>query len=95
MFINNQTISYRVPCIYARVFGHGTQFEPKISEDQPVYYLPHHAVIKADSLTTKTRVVFDASAVTTSELSLNDIMCRGPTVQHALVNIIILRFRLH
>jgi hypothetical protein len=74
--------------------GHMNPVSQEALEDQPVYYLPHHAVLKADSLTTKTRVVFDASAVTTSGLSLNDIMCRGPTIQQPLVNII-LRFRLH
>ncbi|XP_037956836.1 uncharacterized protein LOC119686342 [Teleopsis dalmanni] len=39
-----------------------------------VYYLPHHAVIKEDSTTTKLRVMFDASAKTTSGQSLNSIM---------------------
>jgi hypothetical protein len=27
-----------------------------------LYYIPHHAVVKEESLTTKIRVVFDASA---------------------------------
>lgn len=58
------------------------------------YYLPHHAVIKSNSLTTKTRIVFDGSALTTSGLSLNDILMCGPTVQPTLLSIL-LRFRTH
>ena len=38
------------------------------------YYLPHQPVIRESSLTTKLRVVFDASAKTTNGSSLNDIM---------------------
>lgn len=68
------------------------------SNGQPIhstYYLPHHAVIKSDSLTTKTSiVVFDASVLTTSELSLNVIMMRGATVQPTLFSILF-RFRIH
>lgn len=45
------------------------------------YYLPHQAVIKQDSLTTKVRVVFDASCKTSSGLSLNDTFMVGPTIQ--------------
>ncbi|KAL4135888.1 hypothetical protein QTP88_007470 [Uroleucon formosanum] len=60
----------------------------------PVYYLPHHAVLKAESLTTKLRVVFDGSAVSTSGLSLNDILLKGPKTQPDLINIL-LRFRVH
>jgi len=38
---------------------------------QPQYYLPHHCVVKETSVTTKLRVVFDASSKTTSGVSLN------------------------
>lgn len=64
------------------------------ASDKPMYYLPHHAVFKSDSSTTKLRVVFDGSAESTSGLSLNDIMLRGPKIQPDIYNIL-LRFRLH
>ncbi|XP_033339833.2 uncharacterized protein LOC117228236 [Megalopta genalis] len=57
-------------------------------------YLPHHAVLKATSTTTKLRVVFDASAKTKSGISLNDILLVGPTIQDDLFQLVI-RFRLH
>ncbi|XP_065091044.1 uncharacterized protein LOC135712003 [Ochlerotatus camptorhynchus] len=59
--------------------------------DEGGYFIPHHAVYKTSSSTTKTRVVFDASAKTTSGVSLNDAVMVGPTVQSDLVEII-LRF---
>ncbi|XP_062716335.1 uncharacterized protein LOC134291918 [Aedes albopictus] len=58
------------------------------------YFLPHHAVLKPDSTTTKLRVVFDASCKTTSGFSLNDGMMVGPVVQDDLISIHA-RFRLH
>ncbi|XP_043263948.1 uncharacterized protein LOC122404113 [Colletes gigas] len=58
------------------------------------YYLPHHAVIKESSATTKIRVVFDGSAKTSSTLSLNDTLMQGPTIQDDLISII-MRFRTH
>lgn len=51
--------------------------------------LPHHAVIKSDSLTTKCRVVYDASAKTSNGKSLNDILCTGPRLQNDLPAILL------
>ena len=62
--------------------------------DSEVFYMPHHAVIKESSSTTKLRVVFDASAKSSSGLSLNDCLMVGPKVQEDILDILI-RFRLH
>ncbi|XP_075210146.1 uncharacterized protein LOC142317990 [Lycorma delicatula] len=62
--------------------------------DSEVFYLPHHAVFKETSLTTKLRVVFDGSAKSSNGLSLNDTLIIGPKVQQDLFSII-LRFRVH
>ncbi|XP_062538265.1 uncharacterized protein LOC134206550 [Armigeres subalbatus] len=59
------------------------------------YYLPHHAVIRPTSSTTKLRVVFDASAKSTpSDKSLNEVLQVGGVVQSDLFTIL-LRFRKH
>ncbi|XP_072392300.1 uncharacterized protein [Diabrotica undecimpunctata] len=65
--------------------------EPDLS---PSYYLSHHAVEKKDSLTTKTRIVFDASCPTSTGISLNHTLKVGPVVQSDLFSIL-LRFREH
>lgn len=57
------------------------------------YFLPHHAIAKNISLSIKTRIVFDASAIMSSALSLNYILIENPTVKLILVSTII--FRLH
>ncbi|XP_011174413.3 uncharacterized protein LOC105206631 [Solenopsis invicta] len=56
------------------------------------YYMPHHAVIKETSSTTKLRVVFDASAKSKNGVSLNDVLIVGPTIQDKLFSHLI-RFR--
>ncbi|XP_024874479.1 uncharacterized protein LOC112456282 [Temnothorax curvispinosus] len=63
-------------------------------DDKPVYYIPHHAVLKEDGITTKLRVVFDVSCKTTSGQSLNDFLQTGPNLQDDLSDIII-RLRQH
>ncbi|XP_018372392.1 PREDICTED: uncharacterized protein LOC108767163 [Trachymyrmex cornetzi] len=60
--------------------------------DEEGYYMPHHAVLKESSETTKVRVVFDASAKTSNGVSLNDLLMVGPTVQNNLFAHLI-RFR--
>jgi hypothetical protein len=57
-----------------------------------IFFLPPHAFLKPDCTTTKTRVDFDASAKTTSGISLNDIVMTGPIIQQDLLSIV-LRFR--
>ncbi|XP_044591989.1 uncharacterized protein LOC123270116 [Cotesia glomerata] len=68
-----------------------------ISQESDIYsgfYLPHHAVIKADSTTTKTRVVFDGSCKTSTGISLNDTLMVGPKLQDDLF-VILVRYRSH
>ncbi|XP_041985115.1 uncharacterized protein LOC121737513 [Aricia agestis] len=59
----------------------------------PAYYIPHHGVVREDKISTKLRVVLDASCRTTSGQSINDILHTGPNLQGDLFNIII-NFRL-
>lgn len=56
------------------------------------YLLPHHAVLRLSSTTTKLRVVFNGSAKTSSGKSLNDILMTGPKLQPELFDTL-LRFR--
>lgn len=56
------------------------------------YYIPHHAVVKEASTTTKLRVVFDASRRTTNGTSLNEQMLVGPRLQDDLT-FIMMRWR--
>ncbi|UYV73009.1 hypothetical protein LAZ67_10001506 [Cordylochernes scorpioides] len=66
----------------------------EIEPEQPshqVYYMPYHAVLRDQSTTTKLRVVFDASAKTSTGLSLNDLLYCGPKLQD-IFNILI-KFR--
>ncbi len=61
---------------------------------EEVFYLPMHAVRKDSSTTTKLRVVFDASAKSSSGISLNDTLLVGQTVHSPLIDVL-LRFRHH
>lgn len=76
--------------------GHMTENMPSSfsRSDNVNFFLPHHGVVREESSTTKLRTVFDASATTSSGLSLNDIQMVGPTVQDDLYSILV-RFRQH
>ncbi|XP_043263949.1 uncharacterized protein LOC122404115 [Colletes gigas] len=71
--------------------GHMSEVEPRGTEG---FYLPHHAVIKPTSTTTKIRVVFDGSARSSSGLSLKDTLLTGPTIQDDIFALLV-RFRSH
>lgn len=58
------------------------------------YYIPHHCVLRPDSVTTRLRVVFDASAKDLHSRSLNDSQLTGPKLQPNILEII-LHFREH
>ncbi|XP_025419482.1 uncharacterized protein LOC112689831 [Sipha flava] len=62
--------------------------------DNPLhYYIPHHCILKPDSMTTKLRVVFNASARTSTGASLNESMYTGPKLQPD-IQVVLLRSRL-
>ncbi|XP_070172315.1 uncharacterized protein [Polyergus mexicanus] len=52
-------------------------------------YIPHHPVTRADSATTRLRVVFNASYITSNGSSLNDHLLVGPKLQTDLRSIIV------
>ncbi|KAK9701241.1 hypothetical protein QE152_g30737 [Popillia japonica] len=70
---------------------------PSINNDDslPSFILPHHSVLKQDSVTTKLRVVLPqrgglyGSATTTTGWSLNDLQYTGPSVINDIFKILI------
>ncbi|XP_063230485.1 uncharacterized protein LOC134535345 [Bacillus rossius redtenbacheri] len=74
--------------------GHMEVMANPLHDFESAYYLPHHGVIKAESTTTKLRVVFNASAKTQRDVSLNDLLMTGPKLQTD-VREILLRVRVH
>ena len=69
--------------------GHMTELKGTVSGG---YYLPHHAVFKHSSTTTKVRVVYDASHKSSNGLSLNDSLLVGPVIQDQIFEHLV-RFR--
>lgn len=53
------------------------------------YFIPHHAVVKREEKGLKIRVVFDASAKSTSGRSLNDCLCTGPKLQTEISDVLL------
>ena len=71
--------------------GYIRKVEQNDSEEGPKWFLPHFPVVRPDKATTKTRVVFDASAKY-QDVSLNDQINQGPKLQRDLFDVL-LRFR--
>ncbi|XP_024877038.1 uncharacterized protein LOC112457935 [Temnothorax curvispinosus] len=72
--------------------NHMSVINSEQEEPVAVYYIPHHPVVNHEG--GKLRVVFNASAKTSSGKSLNDILRVGPNIQQTLFAIV-LRFRQH
>lgn len=66
---------------------------PESPVNGEIHYIPHHAVVREDKLTTKLRIVYDASAKSSGP-SLNDCLYTGPKFTQNIMDIII-RFRVH
>ncbi|GFX95569.1 integrase catalytic domain-containing protein [Trichonephila clavipes] len=62
--------------------------------DRAVFYLPHQAVFRQESLTTKMRIVFDASSHEDGQPSLNDCKWSGENLNPNIFHLII-SFRLN
>lgn len=65
----------------------------RVPENEPEppfsFYLPHHGVVREHSLTTKLRVVFNGSSVSSTGLSLNDLLHTGAKLQRDLFDVLI------
>ncbi|XP_051161112.1 uncharacterized protein LOC127281439 [Leptopilina boulardi] len=59
------------------------------NSSSPIYYLPHHGILREQSTTTKLRVVFNGSSVTGSGISLNDILHTGAKLQKDISDILL------
>ncbi|XP_025264356.1 uncharacterized protein LOC112637891 [Camponotus floridanus] len=73
---------------------HMSRVIPDVTSRRPVHYLPHHGVLRKNSVITKLRVVFNGSTPTTSRRTLNDHLMVGPNLLPPLADVI-LRWRRH
>lgn len=74
--------------------GHAERVDTSREPEATVYYLPHHAVIRREAITTKIRVVFDASSHERGESSLNDILDKGVKLGAELLQLLV-QFRMN
>ncbi|GFW58604.1 DUF1758 domain-containing protein [Trichonephila clavipes] len=69
---------YKNFVIKYETLGHRIPVENNVkSMDSKIYFLPHHAVMKSDSVSTKLRVVFDSTCKPSNGNSLNSILGTG------------------
>ncbi|XP_070167976.1 uncharacterized protein [Polyergus mexicanus] len=74
--------------------GHMLPLPMPQDDIEQTFYLPHYGVIRESSSTTRLRVVFNASSVTSNGTSLNDHLHAGPKLQTDLMSVI-LQWRRH
>ncbi|KAJ8966009.1 hypothetical protein NQ317_012304 [Molorchus minor] len=72
--------------------GYMEEVEP--TSDSSCYYIPHSYVFRPDSLSTRLRVVMDASAKDAAGKSLNDCLYIGPKLQQDIFSLLLV-FRSH
>ena len=74
--------------------GYITKLDHKTEPEEGCHYIPHFPVVKMERDTTKTRIVFDASAKDKyyGNLSLNETIHQGPKLHSSLFDVL-LRFR--
>ena len=71
--------------------GYVREVDPAKDKAVVRFYIPHFPVVKEQNVTTKVRIVFDASAKYRG-MSLNDTLLPGPKLQNDIINVL-LRFR--
>jgi len=68
---------------------------PSVSASRSqIVYIPHHAIVRASSSTTRVRIVFNASSITTNDTSLNSHFLPSPKLQTNIFDVL-LRWRQH
>lgn len=78
--VNDQ---YRIFMLEYENLGH-----MKVTSRSAKYYIPHHAVVKLDNQNIILRVVFDASATSSSGKSLNDLLHVGPKLETNITDLL-------
>ncbi|XP_045450124.1 uncharacterized protein LOC123658876 [Melitaea cinxia] len=68
--------------------------ERELKTKNQCYYLPHHAVVRPENISTKLRVVFDGSATPVNGKSLNEELLTGPSILQDIRKLIT-RWRQH
>ncbi|XP_011252903.1 uncharacterized protein LOC105249275 [Camponotus floridanus] len=74
--------------------NHMQRVQPPAAPNSQIVYLLHHPVIRETSATTRLRVVFNASSLTTNGTSLNSHLEIDPKLQMEITSIL-LRWRQH
>ncbi|GFX77584.1 DUF1758 domain-containing protein [Trichonephila clavipes] len=96
-FIRDPTLYIQYPEILKEYESQGIierVLETEKPTDRAVFYLPHQAVFRQESLTTKMRIVFDASSHEDGQPSLNDCIWLGENLNPNIFHLII-SFRLN